>query len=115
MRKDALHAKIQEAIRKDIERAFRVLLKNYKIFVHASRFMTVEIMDKIVRCLVNLHNMCVEELIEDDGELGANEESDEAAMVGKDKMPMSGEFIRLSTSSLTPSMGSVDDLCKVRR
>lgn len=51
-------AKVQETIRKSIERAFGGLQKKWHFFVHASCFMCVDKMDKIVQGLVISHNMC---------------------------------------------------------
>jgi hypothetical protein len=54
-------AKLQEAIRKDVERAFGVLQAKWAIVGRPARFWSVQTMTIIMRCCVILHNMCVED------------------------------------------------------
>ena len=56
-----LFASVQEAIRKDIERAFGVLQGKFNIISRPSKFLSVEGMEDVMRCVIILDNMCVEE------------------------------------------------------
>jgi hypothetical protein len=59
--KEAKFTKLQESLRKDIERAFGVLQVRWAILVTASRLWTVPKMRDIMLCCIVLHNMMVEE------------------------------------------------------
>lgn len=59
--REKLFSSTQEAIRKDIERAFGVLQGKFNIIARPSKFMTVHTMEEVIRCTIILHNMCVEE------------------------------------------------------
>lgn len=58
-KKEKLFAKMQESVRKDIERAFRVLQAKWKIIARPSNFMNVDTMPTIMVCVIVLHNMCL--------------------------------------------------------
>lgn len=62
-KKEKLFARAQEAVRKDIERAFGVLQVKWKIISRPSHFMTVKTMNTIMKCFIILHNMCVAERV----------------------------------------------------
>lgn len=54
-------ASMQEAARKDIERAFRVLQALWHIIREPARFTSLNDMKRILKTVVILHNMMVEE------------------------------------------------------
>ena len=58
--KQAHFTKRQEAVRKDVERAFGVLQGRFHILARPSRLWTEECMGTIMRCCIILHNMVVE-------------------------------------------------------
>lgn len=89
MHKEKLFAKIQEAVWKDIERTFWVLQGRGHFFGHVSRFMTVDTMDRIVRCLMIIHNMCVEERIDASGGIFEDVDCDDDVVMSEDRPPMS--------------------------
>jgi hypothetical protein len=55
------YTKVQEAVRKDAERAFGVLISRFKFLEVALRCWDISLVSEIVDCLVILHNMIVEE------------------------------------------------------
>lgn len=114
-KKDQLYAKIQEAIRKDIERAFGVLQGNWHIFLHASCFMTVDTVHMIVKFLVIMDNMCVEKRLDEDGDLDSDLLGSVASTMGKVKAPMWCGLIRLSTASPVSVPGSLAALLEVKK
>lgn len=57
-------AKRQEGERKEVERAFGVLQSKWHIISRPGRFWSAEFMEKIMRCCIVLHNMCVEDRLE---------------------------------------------------
>lgn len=71
-------------------------------------------MDTIVRCIVILHDMCVEARLEDDGELHDEDVEYDTAVVGSDCTPMWDGLMRLSTLESTPAPGTIAALSKVR-
>ena len=59
--KRKLFAKVQEAYRKDVERAFGVLLARFTIVRGLARFFYLEMPKKIMKVCIILHNMIVED------------------------------------------------------
>lgn len=59
-KKSKLYAKVQESIRKCVERLFGVLYRRFKILYVGSEFWTVEKMKHVVSAAVIIHNMVVE-------------------------------------------------------
>lgn len=76
--------------------------------------MTVEKMDKIVRCLVILHNTYVKERLEKEGQISSEEDSDTGRVLDKEKLLMWGGIVRFSTFRITSLPGSVTALCEVK-
>lgn len=62
-KKENLFAKVQEALRKYIERTFGVLQTKWKIIPRPSNFMNID-KSTINMCVITLHNMWVEERLE---------------------------------------------------
>ena len=60
-RKHILFAQLQEAVLKDIERAFGVRQAMWHIVTSPSRFNSVETMRKVMQTVVSLHKVVVEE------------------------------------------------------
>nr|XP_051196756.1 uncharacterized protein LOC127310093 [Lolium perenne] len=60
-RKEACFTKNQEACRKDIERAFRVLQAKFAIVRGSARFWDKETLVDVMTCCVILHNMIIED------------------------------------------------------
>jgi hypothetical protein len=60
-RKNRHFAKMQEAYRKDVERAFGVLQARYAIIRHPGRLWDQKVMDSIMRTVIILHNMTIED------------------------------------------------------
>ena len=58
--KEVLFTKLQEAKRKDVERAFGVLQAKWHVLARPSRLWSEKSMADIVRCCIILHNMVVE-------------------------------------------------------
>ena len=61
-----IYAKAQEAVQKDVERAFRGLQARFAIVTRPSRLWKVDEMNEILRCCIILHNM----IVADDRETG---------------------------------------------
>lgn len=59
-KKEENFAAKQESVRKDVERAFGVLLARWHIICNASRLWDVHSMDMIMRACIILHNMILE-------------------------------------------------------
>ena len=58
--KRKLFAKVQEAYRKDVERAFGVLQARFTIVRGPAQFFYLEMFQKIMKVCIILHNMIVE-------------------------------------------------------
>lgn len=113
-KKEKLFASVQEAIRKDIERAFGVLQAKWNIISRPSKFMTVDIMADVMRCVIILHNMCVEERETFGLNIDEDDEMDEV-IVGGGVPPMWGGLVRSHGSAeVSASSGSVGALCEAR-
>lgn len=56
---EKLFATIQEAIRKDIERALGVLQEKWNILCSPSKFISVDTMEYIMKCSLILRNMFI--------------------------------------------------------
>jgi len=52
--------RLQEAIRKDVERLFGVLMKRFHVALHPGRYRSVSQLVKTYKAICILHNMCVE-------------------------------------------------------
>lgn len=74
-RKERLYKKVQKGIRKCIERAFVELQSKWHIMEYASRFMPVNAMAVVVKCIAILHSMVVENCTKDNEEDSDNENS----------------------------------------
>eukprot|EP00918_Siedleckia_nematoides_P014899 GHVU01032317.1.p1 GENE.GHVU01032317.1~~GHVU01032317.1.p1 ORF type:complete len:448 (+),score=58.83 GHVU01032317.1:216-1559(+) len=59
--KQQLYTKMQEARRKDVERAFGVVQARFRIIQQPFRLLSLEDMGDIMRCCVTIHNMVVED------------------------------------------------------
>ena len=57
--KDKLFATYQEAVRKDIERAFGVIVKKFDILSRSIRFWKKDVIRNVVHTCIILHNMTV--------------------------------------------------------
>ena len=57
--KDKLFATYQEAVRKDIERAFGVIVKKFDILSRSIRFRRREVIRNVLHTCIILHNMTV--------------------------------------------------------
>jgi Plant transposon protein len=64
----------QEGVRKDIERAFGILVKKFHLLAYPIRFWMEETIRNIVYACVILHNMCCEERIREKGSFALDEE-----------------------------------------
>jgi hypothetical protein len=64
--KQCLFARVQEAVRKDVERAFGVLQARFAIISNPGRLWKKEQLNAIMRCCITLHNM----IVADDRETG---------------------------------------------
>lgn len=95
--KDKLFAKLQEAARKDIERAFGVLQCMWHIISTPSRFETVDTMKVVMKCVIILHNMVVEERVFAAGTDG--EEFTQGIFVGSAYAPMWKGMVPMSGGS----------------
>lgn len=62
-KEEKFFARVKGAERNDIERAFGALLVKWKTIVQPSHLMTVETMNKTVKCFFILQDMCFEERI----------------------------------------------------
>lgn len=112
--KEKLYAKIQEAVRKDIERAFGVLQGKWNILSQPSKFMTVENMEYIVKATVIMHNMCVEE--RGDDVIEDVSDDDDSIIVGGGVTPMWAGLVRLSGQSVVAAApGSISAMCEMIR
>ena len=58
--KEKVFAKQQEAVRKDVERAFGILKKCWHVLAYPSRFADVAMMEKVIKTCIILHNMRIE-------------------------------------------------------
>lgn len=72
--------------------------------------MTIDTVDNIVPCLVILHSICMEDLLEKDGQINEDEDIKTARVACKEKLPMWGGLVCFSTSGTTSSLGLVADL-----
>jgi len=52
--------RLQEAIRKDVERLFGVLMKRFQVTLHPGRYRSVSQLETTYKAICILHNMCVE-------------------------------------------------------
>jgi len=52
--------RLQEAIRKDVERLFGVLMKRFHVALHPGRYRSVSQLVTTCKAICILHNMCVE-------------------------------------------------------
>ena len=64
-----LFAAAQEACRKDVERAFRVLQARFTIVHGLARFFHLDTLQKIMKACIILHNMIVEDERDDNEEV----------------------------------------------
>ena len=78
------YAKWQEAVRKDIERAFGILQRKFHILVKAIEYWFLGDISDIVYCCVTLHNMMVVERVARD-EMDAVDWYEEVRMEGNDQ------------------------------
>jgi len=74
--RDKRHSKKQEACRKDIERAFGILVKKFHMLAHPIRYWSEDTIKNIVYTCVILHNMCCEERIKELGDGAALSKED---------------------------------------
>lgn len=114
--KEKLYASIQEAVRKDIERAFGVLQSKWNIICRPSKFMTVDIMKDVMKCAIIMHNMCVEErdMLGTDYGMGDGEDSTDI-MVGGGVSPMWCGLVRQDGCFSPPGSSSLAALCEARQ
>ena len=111
--KQKLFASIQEAIRKDIERAFGVLQGKFNIISRPSKFFTIETMADVMRCSIILHNMCVEE--REALGMDVDEEENDYIVVGGGVPAMWCGLDRMNgTSTIATETGSLAALCEAR-
>lgn len=59
--KEKLFVRMQEAVRKDVERAFGVLKGRWRILAHPCEIWDTSVMSKVMLTCIILHNMMVEE------------------------------------------------------
>lgn len=64
-KKNGLYAAMQEALRKDVERAFGVLLNQFHILRQSAQFWCLGDNMLVLRACILLHNMCVEHRCDD--------------------------------------------------
>lgn len=112
--KQRYFAKRQEAARKDIERAFGVLQAMWHIIAMPSRFESIEKMQTVMRCVVILHNMMVEDRSFEDVDEG--EEFGVGIVVRETAPPMWEGLVRVSTSrDVSPVPGSLAARCALEQ
>eukprot|EP00644_Phytophthora_capsici_P011368 jgi/Phyca11/49034/gw1.37.263.1 len=58
--KEKNYTKLHSALRKDVERAFGVLQRQWRILALPARFWTVKKLEEVMHCCIILHNMIVE-------------------------------------------------------
>lgn len=113
-RKDKLFAAMQEATRKDVERAFGVLQSMWHIITTPSRFASVEMMEKVMTTVIILHNMVVEEREWLAGEEG--QEFTEGVVVRNGAPPLWKGLVKVSTSSDSPAVpGTLAARCAIEQ
>ena len=111
-KKQKFFAAMQEATRKDIERAFGVLQSMWHIITVPSRFESITMMQKVMTCVVILHNMVVEErghAAVEDGDAFA-----EDVKVRAGAAPMWEGMVAVSTSKESVTPGSLAARCVVQ-
>lgn len=110
--KQKLFAKVQEAARKDIERAFGVLQSMWHIITVPSRFETVDAMKTVIKCVIILHNMVVEDRLFEASE--EEEEFTEGVVVRSNRPPMWEGLVEVSGGGGTEAApGSLAARCAV--
>jgi hypothetical protein len=68
--------KAHEAVRKDVERAFRVLQASFAIIWDQARIWDIETLGYIMKACIIMHNMIIEDEAEVDAEERFNDEED---------------------------------------
>lgn len=111
-RKHKYFATMQEAARKDVERAFGVLQSKWHILVVPSRLWGLEDMKRIMKCTIILHNMVVEERMFAACEDG--EEISEGVVVGEGRPPMWGGLVQLGGAVTEAAEGSIAAMCALQ-
>lgn len=92
----AFYAASQEAVRKDIERAFGVLQARFAIVARPCLFWELDYINKVMKCCIILHNM----IIADDKVTGRMETGSRFAyMHGYNSSNHHAEFVRLDPSA----------------
>lgn len=111
--KKKLYSSIQEAVRKEIERAFGILQSKWNIICMPSKFMTVEIMKGVIKCFIIVQNIFVAEcdMLGNDYGMADGEESTDI-MVGGGVSPMSCGVVRQDGCVSPPSSSSLEELCE---
>lgn len=94
-------AKLQEAIRKDVERAFGVLQAKWAIVGMPARLWSVDTLSTIMKCCAILHNMCVEDRIAEFGD-SVDPESVASALNDYESGRIGGEEVRRARFTAIP-------------
>ena len=105
--KEKLLAREQEGARKDVERAFGVLQAKWHIVTLPARFWSVETMARVLRCVIILHNM----MVEDRDDYAVVEDSDNAFIIGEGVNPMWAGGASTESSAVTQADGSIAAMC----
>lgn len=61
MKRKNRYADIQETVKNDIDRAFRLLQRKWKIILNSHKFLSKKARQKIINCVIIFHYMFVEE------------------------------------------------------
>lgn len=110
--KEKMLSKGQEGARKDVERAFGVLQGKWHIISRPGRFWSKSLMHKIMKCVIILHNIGVEEREVDSGRSFDEQELAEDVTIGDEAMPMWGSLESLDENTVVPP-GSLASLCNM--
>lgn len=113
--KQKLFAAVQEGTRKDRERAFGVLRGKRNMIARLSKFMTMETIREVMRCMIILHKMYVEERDELGMDLEVEEEEASETLLGSVVPAMWSDLIRLQGSGDVQAVpGSLAAFCEAR-
>lgn len=99
----------QEAVRKDIERSFGILVKKFHILARPLRVRSVEMIRNILYACVILHNMCCEErstatrrvLRDDDLAMYADEQHQATSTLFGQAVPQNNDIVVMQQARLT--------------
>lgn len=102
------YAKMQESLRKDVERAFGVLQLRFAIVKNPARQWGKDRMTQIMKCCVIMHNMIIEDEREDP-DLVDNTDFEPSLRTAQSSSVSSESFVKVSSAVLADVQSSVEE------